>query len=128
MTGAEGCYQIYGARPKNIYINLRGGSIVAGRPSVVLREQLEDAKRHAETHGSLALIVQVRVNVDVAIDIARERLGAVRRASDTSSEAAPLTRPSAWLGEEAALRDELAELRRLRNHLKALMGSNDRSF
>jgi hypothetical protein len=26
------------------------------------------------------------------------------------------------------LRDELAELRRLRDHLKVLMGANDRSF
>lgn len=101
---------------------------MAGRPSVVLREQLEEAKRHAETHGSLALIVQVRANVDVAIGVARERLGAVRSASDSGSEGDPLTRPSAWLGEEAALRDELAELRRLRDHLKVLMGANDRSF
>ena len=100
---------------------------MAGRPSVVLREQLEAAERYAELHGSLALIIEVRANVDVAIGVARERLRLIHSSwvPDTGTR---MVSPSAAIlvEERLVLEDEIAELRRLRDHLKFLMGAVQR--
>jgi hypothetical protein len=104
----------------------RGKIRMAGRPSVVLREQFEAAQRHAEAHGSLALIVEVRTNVDVAIGVVRERFNAIRRSSARETGLSPDAPSSALLAEELSLQDELAELKRLRDHLKFLMGALER--
>ena len=100
---------------------------MAGRPSVVLREQLEVAKRYAESHGSLALIIEVRANVDVAIGAARERLRLIHRSGVPSTGTRTVSPSTAILVEERLLlEDEFAELRRLRDHLKLLMGAVQR--
>lgn len=86
---------------------------MAGRASVVLREQFEAAQRGAEAHGSIAGIVEVRVRVDEAIGAIRDRLRLIQ-----------VTEPvgSAMLAEKRRLEDELDELKRLRDHIKYLMG------
>src|SRR6186713_321893 len=57
----------------------RRGSEVAGRASVVLREQVEAAERHAQQYGSIAAIAEVRANVDTAIHVTREKLRLIRQ-------------------------------------------------
>ena len=49
---------------------------MAGRASVVLRVQVEAAEqKYALLHGSIAAIAEVRVNVDTAVHVTREKLG-----------------------------------------------------
>jgi hypothetical protein len=84
---------------------------------------LEAAKRHAELHGSLAPIVEVRTNVDIAIGVARDRLRLIRSAGIPAPGILPASPTSAFLAEASFLADEIAELRRLRDHLKSLMGA-----
>lgn len=95
---------------------------MAGRASVVLREQFEAAERYARANGSLASIVEVRANVDVAIRVARDKLRLIR-SSMTSAERAAEGADGGPRAEERLLEDELAELVRLREHMKVLLGT-----
>jgi hypothetical protein len=99
---------------------------MAGRPSVVLREQFETAKRCAESQGSVTSLVEVRTNVDVAIGVARERLRVIRSSGGPGGTSPRAALDSPLIAEERLLQDEMAELRRLRDHLKFLMGAVER--
>jgi len=91
----------------------------------VLREQVEAAERYAQLHGGTAAIAEVQANVDTAIRVARERLRLIRQ-SMTKGQRAMATVEAGPVSEERFLEDELAELKRLRGHLKILLGAVER--
>jgi hypothetical protein len=109
--------------PSRVGARYHTRSDVAGRASAVLREQFEAAKQHAELHGSVALIVEVRANVDLAIRVTRERLVPIRQSIVASTGGTTTAANPGLLSEEAFLEDELAELTRLREHMRILLGT-----
>ena len=91
----------------------------------MLRVQVEAAEQYALLHGSIAAIAEVRVNVDTAVHVTREKLRLIRQ-SMTAGERALAAPAAGFLSEERFLEDELAELKRLREHLKILLGTVER--
>ena len=75
---------------------------MAGRLSVVLRNQFEVAKRVAVSQLALAMVGELRGHVELAITIVRRQRQLVEN-----------TEPS-WNLQRALLEDELDELQRLR--------------
>ena len=90
---------------------------MAGRASVVLRDQFEVAKREGEFRGTTTSLGEVREKVVLALGIVRERLQAIDAVAadhDIAWLAAPY--PD-WVSERSLLRDEAQELTRLLDHV-----------
>lgn len=90
---------------------------MAGRASVVLRNQFEVAKRQRERHDTIRSLDEVRGKVLLALDIVRgtlEPIDSAARRHDVDWLAG--TYPD-WEAERSRLRDEAQELKRLLDHI-----------
>jgi hypothetical protein len=96
---------------------------MAGRASVVLREQFEVAKRQCDLHGTTTALCEVRDKVNLALEIVTERLHPID-AAFARSEIAWLsgTYPD-WMSERSLLRDEVQELKRLLDHIDSFINA-----
>ena len=97
---------------------------MAGRASVVLRDQFEVAKRQGELRGTTTSLGEVREKVVLALGIVRERLqpiDAVAAGHDVAWLAA--TYPD-WVSERSLLRDEAQELKRLLDHVDLYLNAS----
>jgi hypothetical protein len=97
---------------------------MAGRASVVLRDQFEREKRNAEPGGTTTSMHQVRENIALAIGIVREKLLPIDKAADLEPWLVG-TVPS-WEAERCLLHDEVNELERLRDHVDLFMSATVR--
>jgi hypothetical protein len=90
---------------------------MAGRTSVVLRDQFEVAKRQGAIHGRSTNLDEVREKVVLALGIVRERLQPIDAAAARHDVAWLAATYPDWVSERSLLRDEAQELKRLLDHL-----------
>ena len=90
---------------------------MAGRASVVLREQFEVAKRQCDLHGATTALCEVRDKVTLALEIATQRLHPIDAALARSEIAWLSGTYHGWMSERGLLRDEMQELKRLLDHI-----------
>ena len=90
---------------------------MAGRASVVLRDQFEVAKRRDEVDGAATSLDEVREKVVLALDIVRERLKPIDTAAGRHDVAWLTATYPDWASERSLLRDEEQELKRLLDHI-----------
>ena len=90
---------------------------MAGRASVVLRDQFEVAKRQREIQGTTAAAEEVRKKVALALALASERLGPIAAAAARPDVVWLARTYPDWMSERSMLRDETQELQRLLDHI-----------
>jgi predicted TIM-barrel fold metal-dependent hydrolase len=96
---------------------------MAGRVSVILRDQFEAAKRSAERHGTISGVHGVREQVLLGLNIAKEHLRPIdKAAADNDVMWLVRTFPD-WNAERLRLRDEVRELERLLDHLDLFLNA-----
>jgi len=96
---------------------------MAGRASVVLRDQFEVATRLSEVHDATAGVAEVRRRVVLALRIVRERLQPTERVGGQNDVAFRRTTPPEWKMERLQLLDEALELKRLLDHLELFLNA-----
>ena len=95
---------------------------MAGRASVVLRDQFEIAKRQGEFQSTS--LSDLREKVVLALDIVRERLQPMDAAAAGHDVACLATTYPAWVSERSLLRDEVHELTRLLDHVDRYLNAS----
>jgi hypothetical protein len=84
----------------------------------MLWDRLEEARKDADLHGITTSLQEVLENVSVALDLLEKRLRPMDEAETRSDIAWLSRRISDWNAEQPLLRDEINELKRLRDHIK----------
>jgi hypothetical protein len=90
---------------------------MAGRASVVLRDQFEVARRQGPIHGASTNLDEVREKVVLALSLVREGLQPIDAAAARHDVAWLAATYPDWVSERSLLRDEAQELKRLLDHL-----------
>jgi hypothetical protein len=90
---------------------------MAGRASVVLRDQFEAAKRDLELRGTATALEEVRGMVILALGIVKERLQPIAKAAVHNDLAWLAATFTDWRAEFRQLQDEKRELKRLLDHI-----------
>ena len=97
---------------------------MAGRVSVVLRDQFEVAKRQNDLHGTTTALDEVREKVLLALDIIKESLQPIDTAATRHDVAWLAARYPDWVSERSQLRDEAQELKRVLDHLDLYLNAS----
>ncbi len=90
---------------------------MAGRASVVLRDQFEIAKRESPLRGTNTSLDEVREKVVLALGIVREALQPIDAAAARNDVAWLSATYPDWASEQSRLRDEAQELKRPLDHV-----------
>jgi hypothetical protein len=98
---------------------------MAGRASVVLRDQFEAAKRHGEVDGTTTGLADIKERVILAIGIVRDRIQPIDAAAACHDLAWLAATFPVWVSERSALRDEAEELKRLLDHVDLHLSSSE---
>ena len=94
---------------------------MAGRPSVVLRNQFEVAQRIAELNETGTSVADVHEKIELAISIVREKLDPIDEAVKRNQIAWLEGTFPDWKTERRLLRDEIKELERLRDYVELFL-------